>query len=150
MEYPGLTAISSQLYSNPDRIISLESTVAHEIGHQWFFNVVGNDQVDHPWLDEAVVQYLTYLYFLDFRGSEAAEGYVENWQSRWERVENENIPIGLPAREYSATEYSAIVYGRGPIFIKALAEEMGVERFDLFFKGLCQAKLVGNRHPAGI
>ena len=27
--------------------------VAHEVGHQWFYNLVGNDQVDQPWLDEA-------------------------------------------------------------------------------------------------
>jgi hypothetical protein len=147
MEYPGLTAISSQLFSNPERIMVLESTVAHEIAHQWFFNVVGNDQVDHPWLDEAVVQYLTYRYFLDSRGAEAAQVLLDNWHSRWERVDNENIPIGLPAREYSAAEYSAIVYGRGPIFIKTLAEKMGVETFDTFLREYARQNWWGTGTP---
>ena len=30
----------------------LESTTAHEVAHQWFYNLVGNDQLDEPWLDE--------------------------------------------------------------------------------------------------
>jgi hypothetical protein len=28
--------------------------VAHETAHQWFYSLVGNDQYQHPWLDEAL------------------------------------------------------------------------------------------------
>lgn len=31
-------------------------------------------------------------------------------------------------------EYSGIVYGRGPLFVTALAEEMGQETFDEFLR----------------
>ena len=44
------------------------------------------------------------------------------------------IPIGLPVRRYEGGEYGAIVYGRGPLFIEALAEEMGQEAFDTFLR----------------
>lgn len=33
-------------------------TVAHEVAHQWFGWLVGNDQVREPWLDEAFATYL--------------------------------------------------------------------------------------------
>lgn len=49
-----------------------------------------------------------------------------------ERIDFAEIPIGLTADAYSGREYGAIVYGRGPIFLNALAEEMGQLTFDLF------------------
>jgi aminopeptidase N len=40
----------------------------------------------------------------------------------------------LPAGAYVDNEYGAIVYGRGPLFVTALAEEMGQEKFDEFLR----------------
>ncbi len=138
IEYPGITGITLRLY-DPDLMVGgrpsqvmIESTVAHEMAHQWFYNLVGNDQVDEPWLDEATAQYATALYFQDSYGASAAEQYRASWDSRWERVDRAEIPIGLPAREYAGGEYSAIVYGRGPFFLAALADRMGQETFDRF------------------
>lgn len=140
MEYPGITAISTMLY-DPDGNISgtptsvyLESAVAHEVAHQWFYNMVGNDQVDEPWVDEAIVQYATGLYYKDMYGREGYEGYKRSWMDRWERVEFADTPIGLPAAEYEPRAYGAIVYGRGPLFIDALAEVMGQDVFDTFLR----------------
>jgi aminopeptidase N len=49
-------------------------------------------------------------------------------------VGNAKIPIGLPVAAYSAQEYGAIVYGRGPLFFVALRDEMGAQVFDQFIK----------------
>jgi hypothetical protein len=131
MEYPGMTAIALNLYDLDENVyglparIMLESAVAHEVGHQWFYNVVGSDQVDEPWVDEAIVQYLTGLYYLDVYGPSGFQGYSDSWYDRWRRVDMADVPIGLPAGVYEGVEYGAIVYGRGPIFVDALAEEMG-------------------------
>ncbi len=140
MEYPGVIAINIDLY-DPDTVISglpaqviLESTLAHEVAHQWFYNVVGNDQVDEPWVDEAPTQYATWLYYVDRYGERNAEGFRQSWLGRWDRVERADIPIGLPTADYDPQAYGAIVYGRGPLFIEALAEEMGQETFDTFLR----------------
>jgi aminopeptidase N len=140
MEYPGVVAITldeydldSEIRGIPARIM-LESTVAHEVGHQWFYNTVGNDQIDEPWLDEAVVQYITGLYYIDAYGEQAAQGWHGSWYDRWDRVDRAEIPIGMPAGEYDGGEYGAIVYGRGPVFVATLAEEMGQEPFDEFLR----------------
>lgn len=144
MEYPGVIAIALREYDpgydfdgTPSRVY-LESTIAHEVGHQWFYNAVGNDQVDEPWVDEAVVQYLTWLYYVDTYGEGPAEGYRSSWMGRWERVDGADIPIGLPSDAYEGREYGAIVYGRGPLFVTALAEEMGQETFDAFLRDYYQ------------
>lgn len=144
IEYPGIMGVTlgvydlnAELRGTPNRIM-LESTVAHEVGHQWFYNTVGNDQVGEAWLDEAVVQYITALYYLDQYGTEGYNGFRQSWNSRWDRVEGAEIPIGMPSEYYSPTEYSAIIYGRGPLFIEALADEMGEEVFDEFIRDYYQ------------
>jgi len=140
IEYPGMTGITLDVYDLDAEIWGLpaaammESVVAHEVGHQWFYNVVGNDQMGEPWMDEAIVQYLTGLYYEDAHGEAAAQSYRDSWDHRWNRVERAEIPIGLPAGDYAGSEYGAIVYGRGPLFVQALAQEMGQETFDEFLR----------------
>jgi aminopeptidase N len=134
MEYPGIVAITLDLYVPDSPMVSLEGTVVHEVGHQWFYNVVGNDQVDEPWVDEAIVQYITGLYFVDTYGPQAEQGWYDALYARWDRVERADIPIGMPAANYEGREYGAIVYGRGPIFVATLEEEMGRETFDEFLR----------------
>jgi aminopeptidase N len=144
IEYPGITGISLALYDPNERVLGLpspvilESTVAHEVAHQWFYNVVGNDQIDEPWLDEALAQYATWLYYVDVYGEDVAQNYRASWDDRWDRVERADIPIGLPAGTYVGREYGAIVYGRGPLFLAALADRMGQESFDGFLRDYYQ------------
>lgn len=140
IEFPALTVIGEHIFSlegvlagTPLRTM-LEATVAHEVAHQWFYNMVGNDQAAEPWLDEAAAQYATRLYYLDRYGAEAADSCARSWYARWDRVDREPKPVGLPAADYSEKEYGAIVYGRGPLFLEALASAMGVDAFDRFLR----------------
>lgn len=140
IEYPGMIAITSRIYDvNNDyrgvpASIYMESTVAHEAGHQWFYNLVGDDQLDDPWLDESLTQFATLQYFSDEHGPSGEEGFRKSLEGRWENVGKADIPIGLPVAAYSGQEYGAIVYGRGPLFFVALRDEMGKDVFDQFIK----------------
>ncbi len=149
VEYPGLTVIRSALY-DPQAMLGqtpaqfyLEGTVAHEVGHQWFYNVLGNDQIDEPWLDESLTQYMTMLYFLDVHGLQGERTFRDSFIFRWSGVDWATIPIGMPAGEYEGSEYSAIIYGRGPLFFEALADEMGQASFDTFLGDYYQANKWG-------
>jgi hypothetical protein len=136
IEFPGLTVIGERIFSLEGSVdgapmrVMLEATVAHEVAHQWFYNLVGNDQAAEPWLDEAMAQYATRLYYLDRYGEDAADSYTDSWWSRWSRVDRALKPVGLPVSAYTAKEYGAIVYGRGPLFLETLASSMGVPAFD--------------------
>jgi Peptidase family M1 domain len=144
IEYPGMIAITSRIYDvdsdyqdTPTRIY-MESTVAHETGHQWFYSLVGDDQLDDPWLDESLTQFATLQYYTDEYGESGARGFRNSLEGRWASVHNEKIPIGLPVAKYTGQEYGAIVYGRGPLFFVALRDEMGTEAFDSFLKDYTQ------------
>ncbi len=140
VEYPGIVANTLRIYDleaesfNTPNQVMLESTTAHEVGHQWFYNLVGNDQLDEPWIDESLTQYATYLYFLDRYGRGAAESFYGSLEGRWGRINNADIPIAMPVGAYEGAEYSGIIYGRGPIFVRTLAQEIGIETMDAFLK----------------
>ncbi len=137
IEYPGVTAIAERILLGEygeQTSIYLESTVVHEVGHQWFYNLVGNDQLDEPWLDESLAQYVTWQYYEINFGARAADGFEESLLARWARVANTPIPIGQPVSTYAGREYGAIVYGRGAFFFEALQNEMGASAFDAFLK----------------
>jgi hypothetical protein len=136
VEYPGVVAINQELYTPSSRFPQgyIEGTVVHEVAHQWFYNVVGNDQLDDPWLDESLVQYVTMLYYLDYYGPAGAEGWRQTLQQRWQAVGNAEIPVGQPVAAYEGPEYSAIVYGRGALFFEELEQVMGEEAFSQFLR----------------
>jgi hypothetical protein len=132
IEYPGMIAITEWIMQ--PEIDYLESTVVHEVAHQWFYNLVGNDQLDEPWLDESMAQFATMQYYEDRYGEEGMLAFRRELKGRWAYTDNAEIPVGLPVREYDDYEYSGIVYGRGALFFIELENEMGSENFDLFMK----------------
>jgi hypothetical protein len=135
IEYPGITNVVVDAFI-PDTMMSglpswawLESALAHEIGHMWFYNTVGNDQQNEPWLDEALAQYLTYIFYLDKYGNRQGyvDGYINYLYGRMAGADNNEMAIGLPAGAYDRAEYGAIVYGRGPLFYYELEKELGLD-----------------------
>jgi hypothetical protein len=132
IEYPGMIALTDWIIEPGN--FYLEATVAHEVAHQWFYNLVGNDQLDDPWLDESLSQFATLQYFNDEYGQSAGSDFRLSLEENWDQIGMQKIPIGLPVSGYSMAEYSGIVYGRGGLFFEALRDQMGAEKFDLFMK----------------
>lgn len=135
VEYPGAIAMAMGHYDPAEEYddATIISTIVHEAAHQWFYSTVGNDQLDEPWLDEAMAQYATWKWWGRTQGEVAADGFAQHLDSRWARVDYADIPIGLPVADYEGSEYGAIVYGRGPLEIGNLAEPLGgQEQLDEF------------------
>ncbi len=59
MEYPCLVMITSGLEKR-----SYETAIIHEIAHQWWYGLVGNDQVREAYLDEGLAEYSTLMFYL--------------------------------------------------------------------------------------
>jgi hypothetical protein len=140
IEYPGIFGVAASVYPLE---LTLKTTVVHEATHQWFYNAVGNDQINQPWLDEAVSQYFTGLFFLDTEGPAGWNRSLTEWRNFWNRAGSAPIPIGLAVGDYSLNRYGPIVYGRGPLFLNALAAEISQAAFEECFRGYYQANIWG-------
>jgi hypothetical protein len=130
IEYPGLVVINRLYYEDGDD--RMEWVVVHEVLHQWWYSLVGNDQVDEPWLDEALTQYCTLLYFEDKYGEDVADrllGSVFRGPYEQLRETGKDKPAGLPVSAYSGSEYGTIVYQKGPLYFHELRETIGEEAF---------------------
>ncbi len=137
IEYPGIIVIGRNLYKDKKERDFFEFATAHEVGHQWFYGVVGNDQVNVPWLDEALVQYVTLIYYEDVRGARAAQsllkGYFQDGYARTQQS-GRDATVNQPVAAFSEASYSAIVYGKGPLFFDALRKKMGDDHFFQFLR----------------
>ncbi len=59
MEYPCQVYITESLAVWDYPLFWLENIIVHETGHQWWYNLVGNDEVDWGFLDEGLVCWST-------------------------------------------------------------------------------------------
>jgi aminopeptidase N len=130
VEYPGLISIASNLYAPQSDY--LEFVVAHEAAHQWWYNLVGNDQVNEPWVDEALTNYSAVLYIKALYGPATFQKYIEVlFDQPYEDVkkEGQDQAVAGPVAGFPPENYSAIVYGKGPLFFRELQQQLGDEKF---------------------
>ncbi len=131
MEYPGLVLLSDRLFGTGEED-AWELPLAHECAHQWFYSLVGSDQFNEPWQDEApcqwaVLQYVRARYGAD---SMAALRYYYADAPLEEKVDGIVTP-GSPIDRFSDyDQYDTVVYGRGTAYLCALDAytEGGVDR----------------------
>ena len=134
VEYPGIVLIGASLYDNPDDP-SFAVTTAHEVAHQWWYNLVGNDVFDEPWLDEGLTTYSSGLYYQDEFGEEAYRGLVSFWQSGWDGlVKDGKDDVVTHDMQYfenlgDPRVYSRVVYTKAALFFKTLRETIGDQAF---------------------
>jgi aminopeptidase N len=105
---------------------------AHEVAHQWWTIVVGNGQINEPWLDAALTQYSTMLYYEKAYGKQRADGIVYGvFVSTYESLRRmgRDLPAGLPANAYPPDLCWDIVYDKGALYFHELRERVGDEAF---------------------
>ncbi|MCR4407154.1 MAG: M1 family metallopeptidase [Anaerolineae bacterium] len=130
IEYPGLVVIDRALYSQERGYF--EHATVHETAHQWWYSLVGNDQLDEPWLDEALTNYSVVVYFEKVYGQKFAEMFVEDYfvhnYDEIVKAGRDEI-VGRPVAEFSEEQYGPIVYVKGPLFFHYLRQQVGDETF---------------------
>jgi hypothetical protein len=121
LEYPGLILLSRAypLDSQPEGG-SLDGLFLHEILHQWFYSLVGNDQIADPWLDEAMVTYLAYRYYREVRPDLAPAIFDRTIAGRTGGAVDGSV-YDFP----SDSPYFGVVYRRGARFLEMLHDRMG-------------------------
>lgn len=132
MEYPGIVFIGSQYY---DRAYAnyLEIVIVHETAHQWWYGVVGNDQIDESWLDESFASYSEVIYFTENYGEKTGEKYHkrENEAGINEAAYSlEDEMILKPLKSFKDwNDYGLLVYNKGAVFLDDIKGRYGEEVF---------------------
>lgn len=131
VEYPGLILGGEYFYEHySDREEFFQEIFAHEVAHQWWYALVGNDQVREPWLDEALATYSSGLYFA--HGGWSWEELASDWQLAYDRarMQNPDAKLSDPLEEFTdGVGYGGIVYRGGALFFHELRQLMGDEPF---------------------
>jgi hypothetical protein len=107
MESPGLIWIPKGVASANIRYL-----VTHETGHQWFYGIVGSNQADEPYTDEAATDFLA-RYVLSMRRASRCSA----------------ARLDLSIYRYSSTCYYEVIYIQGGNFLDDLRRRVGSTAF---------------------
>lgn len=121
MEYPTI------VFTNPNRY-----TVSHELSHQWWYGVVGDNQFAAPWLDES---FATWSQFLPYGGRRACKSY--KWPSNTARITNDMAYWNDHPDEYGT------VYRGGGCLLANLASQFGLDRFVQILRAYARTHWLG-------
>ncbi len=135
MEYPMLSLVSSTIENYDDYL----NVIVHESAHQWWYNLVGNDQYTNPWLDEALTEFSTLLFYKNNNGynltyESMIAGMQENYNlfvTVYQDVLGDlDTSINRPVNEYATSpEYTYCVYVKGTLMYDSLYKLVGKKNF---------------------
>ncbi|MBR5938027.1 MAG: M1 family metallopeptidase [Clostridiales bacterium] len=118
---------------------SLTKSTAHEIAHQWFYGIVGNDEVRYPWIDEGMCRFMEGLYCEYYNEALSSFSLFERFKSEDESIYQEfkgeveeSYPIDLNDTLYDykkKTEDYGMIYYKGAAMIYHMYSHMGSESF---------------------
>jgi aminopeptidase N len=120
MESPGLIWIPTGTAAS-----NLRYLAAHEVAHQWFYGIVGSDQVREPFTDEALADFVARSVIGIHRGSQCP-----------------TRPLDRSIYDYTARCYYEIVYIQGGNLLDDARRAMGSEPFWSTLRAYVEA----NRH----
>jgi len=125
-------------------------TVAHELAHQWWGNLVGWKSYRDQWLSEALAHYSVVLYLQNKsdRQSVYLAEHAKDWKQwlRQSTLDGRSLeslgPLVMGERlnsSLSDSAYQAVVYGKGPLAFSMLSRAVGQDQLTLMLKNLVKA-----------
>jgi hypothetical protein len=127
MEFSGLVFVSRDWFTSwrGQQNSWLTIITVHEVAHQWWYLVVGNDPTSYPYLDEAFATYSEYLYY------EALYPELMSWW--WDfRIAPHELEGAVDSDVYrygDSRPYINAVYLRGAQMLHSVRREIGDDAF---------------------
>lgn len=134
MEYPNLVMISTEIENQDDYL----NVIIHETAHQWWYGMVGNDEFKYPWLDEAITEFSTVLFYdynenYNLNHKQMVDLSRDNFSLFITVYEDVLGPINTSMRsvdEYSTEpEYTYCTYVKGVLMFESLYQLIGEKDF---------------------
>lgn len=135
MEYPGLIFAQGSYFERKDPYGII--VVAHETAHQWWYGLVGNDEVEHPWMDESLTEYTTLQYLLEYEKG-LAQVYQRMKESALERagnLEKAGEKISSAVNQFRNWDsYGSMIYEVGPMMFVEWEKKVGKGKMEAFLR----------------
>ncbi len=157
MEYPTITIIG-----DASSAFELDVVITHEVGHNWFYGMLGSNERKNAWMDEGINSFYELRYvqtkypkatLADVLGRDSSfkllhvnkykQRYSYYWLYAMSAKQSADQPCQLPADEFTEMNYAAIVYSKTAMLFNYLMNYMGENDFDIamqFYFNQCKIK----------
>lgn len=140
MEYPMITHITS-----PDaNELRLDAVITHEVGHNWFYSILGSNERRHAWMDEGINSYYQFRYEAEkyransFFGAALPEHVKARSTDELLRIVYRALsmlPMEKPIETHSASfkskeEYGYVVYIKTAVWMYIMELNVGKDKLD--------------------
>jgi hypothetical protein len=140
MEYPMITLITSP-DADKER---LDAVITHEVGHNWFYGIIGSNERDHAWMDEGINSYYQFRYEAEKYKSNSIFGEQIPREVKQKPVDEfigviynamsmlqMNSPIEMHADSFKSSEdYGMTVYLKAAIWMYIMEQSLGKQELD--------------------
>jgi len=145
MEYPNITVIGSSGDSK-----SLETVIVHEVGHNWYYGILGSNERENAWMDEGLNTYIEIRYMEEkypngyFRKKDSTqnksrgislnipmeEKELQHIAYQFNASRNYDQPLKMGSKDFTQMNYGAMVYCKTGIGFHYLKAFLGEALFD--------------------
>lgn len=136
MEASGMTFLHEPLFAKlnwrgkdplTDQENSLLHATIHEVLHSWWYDQVGNDTHNEPWLDEPLTEWSTWYVMERLRSKDTMQMLMGTRLPAMMAIAQDLAPLNSAGDRMSDMQFGVLLYCRGPLMYAALREEVGDE-----------------------
>jgi len=161
MEYPMITVIG-----NASTKEELEVVIVHEVGHNWFYGILGSNERVHGWMDEGLntlneMRYVQTKYPDNTRFSDMVAGgrfhlndldHHDSGDVTYRTLASFGLdqPLETHSDDFSSLNYGAIMYQKTGVVFFYLMDYLGAEKFDAAMSAYYQQWKFKHPQPADL
>ena len=161
MEYPMITVIG-----NSSSKEELEVVIVHEVGHNWFYGILGSNERVHGWMDEGLntlneMRYVQTKYPDNTRFSDMVAGgrfhlndldHHDSGDIMYRTLASFGLdqPLETHSDDFSSFNYGAIMYQKTGVVFFYLMDYLGAEKFDAAMSAYFQQWKFKHPQPADL
>lgn len=142
MEYPMITVIGLAGYAS-----GLDNVITHEVGHNWFYGILGSNERDHPWMDEGWNSYMDSRYMSAYYKYNTKTEYLAYL---YEAKKYEDQAIESRSQDLTSINYYICGYAKPTMSFRYLQEYLGAEELDRILKKYFQTWKFKHPSPADL
>jgi Peptidase family M1 domain len=155
MEYPMITVLSGL---NDEK--SVDGTIAHEVGHNWFQGILANNERQHAWLDEGLNSFYDQRYMKTYYGDNGELIGLPKFLTKKSDYNETNAVLQLlmwlrrdqapetPSDKLTFMNYGIGVYQKPARALQILERHVGTEKFDEVMKAYFEKWKFKHPQPA--